>query len=917
MASELTKLLKTHYVDGVHHTHVSMVGTKGRFQFNRQGMEELWETYTNIITNTPESHLGLAEKPQFYLPVLADIDIAVREDSVGNYGEKLYSEEQVENVIGVYQKVLKNIVEDCTDDDLTCVLLEKPMYRKNVGGVEFLKNGFHLHFPNIFLNRTSQDAHVIPMVKEILNNDQTFSDLGFENSGDVIDKACCSVPWLMYGSKKTESQQPYKISRIYNAELDTISMEEAFAQYQIYNHRERLIKISGNVEKYIPRILSIIPYGRKTKELRHGLISPLKKKMKEESGDKEYHTPISIAEGLKIANKILPMIADWRAEDRNEWLTIGWCLFNIGDGCREALDQWLEFSARCGDKFDESECVSIWDKMVKKGLTLGTLRYYASVDSPDEYAKFKKERALDKLETSLEGSHNDIAKALYETYGDEFVCASFTNKVWFQFIDHKWEMIEDGIFLRRKISGEIVEHFIERGTQLWEQASRCADSGEEAMYKARLKQIKKMVQSLKSATFKNNVMRECMEVFYDKRFRERLDTNPYLFAFKNGVMDLKTNVFRPGRPEDFISKCAPINYLDFSLGDPKIQEIHTFLEQIFPDKELRAYFLDTVSDVFIGGNHQKTVVFWTGDGDNGKSVVQTMIEQMLGPLAIKFNTTVVTGKKPMTGAANADLARAGGGVRWAVLEEPDGDEMINTGTLKHLSGNDSFYARDLFERGKDGREVVPMFKLIFICNKLPKLKYSDPATWNRVRVLPFETKFCRESEPAPETYEEQIRQKRFPMDKQFGKKIPSMLEPLAWVLLDHQKNLKVRVEPEKVRMATSIYKKQNDIYRQFIDECIAEDSTKSLPLTVLYSRFKEWHRESLPHHPLPIKNEVEEYFSRAWGHCEEGKKWRGYRMRTVDEEVEDGTAIVLSEDDLVDYEKIDKDNVGRSGLPPM
>lgn len=43
-------------------------------------------------------------------------------------------------------------------------------------------------------------------------------------------------------------------------------------------------------------------------------------------------------------------------------------------------------------------------------------------------------------------------------------------------------------------------------------------------------------------------MKECQEVFYDKSFREKLDTNPTLFPFNNGVYDLNLNLFRPGRP---------------------------------------------------------------------------------------------------------------------------------------------------------------------------------------------------------------------------------------------------------------------------------------------------------------------------------------------------------------------------------
>ena len=283
---------------------------------------------------------------------------------------------------------------------------------------------------------------------------------------------------------------------------------------------------------------------------------------------------------------------------------------------------------------------------------------------------------------------------------------------------------------------------------------------------------------------------------------------------------------------------------------------------------------------------------------------------MLGHLSIKFNTTVITGKKVQSGSANPELARAGGGVRLATLEEPNSDEMINIGILKNLSGNDSYYARDLFEKGKEGREIIPMFKLFFICNKLPKLKYSDKAVWNRIRVIPFESTFCRPDDPAPETYEEQLRQKRFPMDKDFASKIPNMVEPFAWVLLKHRLTVKDRIEPEKVRIATAVYRKENDSYRQFIEECITEDKTKKLSLAELYSQFKEWFRDSLPNHSLPIKNEIEEYFCKIWGEPDKSKKWLGYRVRTIQDDIEDGDVVILNDDDLVDY----NDNVN---LPVM
>ena len=50
----------------------------------------------------------------------------------------------------------------------------------------------------------------------------------------------------------------------------------------------------------------------------------------------------------------------------------------------------------------------------------------------------------------------------------------------------------------------------------------------------------------------------------------------------------------------------------------KFKMLWTFFKYF--DSSLRRYFLDTYSDIFVGGNTQKKVYLWTGEGDNGKSV---------------------------------------------------------------------------------------------------------------------------------------------------------------------------------------------------------------------------------------------------------------------------------------------------------
>ncbi len=913
---ELNKILRTHSVNGVFHTHVSMGNIKGKYQFNRQGLESFWDAYSKVIYEAKDPCIGVAEKSQQYLPVLGDIDIKVRETEDEDIDDFIHTDKHVRDTVEIYQSVLRKIVDGCSDDHLVCVVLEKPLYRITKNDITYAKHGFHLHFPYCFLNKMDQEIHLIPRVQSIATEQAIFKDIGFEESGKLIDNSCCKVPWLMYGSRKDNTMKPYLLSKIYNSELKEIDLEEAFEDYPLFDMSENPISCTNgtgsskteNIRRLLPQILSIVPHNRPTAEVKNGLMLPIKGKLlKENKGKKPEYKKQSVIQALEIAKKLLPLLSDHRSRDHNEWMTIGWILFNISDGCMDALNLWCEFSVRDEEHpRGEVRCMYEWERMVQKDLSLGTLRYYASIDSPSEYTKFKKEQATVHIQDSLNGSHNDIAKALYAEYCNEFVCSSISNRSWYQFSGNKWEHIEEGVFLREKISGDFALKYVDIAKDcMTKVAVSVGNDGESAMNNVKIKQAQKMMNNVKASPYKSNCMKECAEVFYDRRFREKLDMNPMLFPFNNGVYDLTLNIFRAGRPEDFISKATPINYVEFSEDDEKVHDVYDFLEKVFPDQSIRQYFLDVSSDIFVGGNVQKQVYFWTGEGDNGKSVTQSIFEKMLGQLAIKMSTSVVTGKKVANGAANPELARAGGGVRWAILEEPNADEMINIGILKSLTGNDSYLARDLFEKGKETREITPMFKLVFITNKLPKLRYSDKATWNRIRVIPFESTFCRsdDPDPAPESYEDQLNRKRFPMDNEFYKKIPGMVEAFAWILLRHRQTIKTRVEPEKVRIATAIYRKQNDVYRQFVEESVMKDENASLSLVELYSHFKDWYKDSLPGQQVPIKNEIEEYFSRLWGDPDKGKKWNGYRIKTIQDDIDNGDVIILKNEDLTrEYE---------------
>ena len=99
-----------------------------------------------------------------------------------------------------------------------------------------------------------------------------------------------------------------------------------------------------------------------------------------------------------------------------------------------------------------------------------------------------------------------------------------------------------------------------------------------------------------------------------------------------------------------------------------------------------------------------------------------------------------------------------------------------------------------------------------------------------------------------------------------------------WVLLEHRKKMKVFIEPQKVKLATLIYKTQNDIYQNFMGECIVECKEGVISLNDLYGRFKYWFKYGSPNSVMPSKVDVKEYFDKKWGEADKNK-WKGYSVK--------------------------------------
>jgi|TARA_B110000259_G_C13822454_1_gene325267 phage/plasmid-associated DNA primase len=155
---------------------------------------------------------------------------------------------------------------------------------------------------------------------------------------------------------------------------------------------------------------------------------------------------------------------------------------------------------------------------------------------------------LNLVENSINGYIYDIAKVVYYLYKDKYVCGKLKSKLWFHYENHKWKQTELGPY--KELSTNILKLFEDyKNNKLNEENDKLL-----------LDKTDALILKLKNVSFKENICRECLYLFYNADFIYSLDRNLNLICFENGVWNIRNKTFREGMKEDNISLSIGVNY---------------------------------------------------------------------------------------------------------------------------------------------------------------------------------------------------------------------------------------------------------------------------------------------------------------------------------------------------------------------
>ena len=637
----LYHFLLAHKVEkGAEFTHTSLYRPSGSFYISSDHQDQFFDLYAGALDKRED--VFLTERHRCVSPFVIDLDFrfagnhnhaaaaAAAGDSNGVTitpsappPERLHTPTHVKAVAALYAGIVAEFVQ--LERPFHIVALEKPAPAWYKGSV---KDGIHYVIPDVV---TRPSVQYLARQAALRGLDAALQGLPLANRmDDVLDEAVIERNnWMMYGSKKQQSA-PYAITRVFRCDGATGALLEETdplaAGMTMTGDIVRWLSIRNKlVETPVSaaKADAVAAFEQQASERRR------RKELVQQMLASDAHAVKNTCDCIETVEKMIDILDPARVDNYADWMRLGWCLRNID---HRLLGKWIEISKK-SSKYVDGECQRLWNSMRIDRLGMGTLRMWAKQDSPAAYNEIVRQDVSELIDKSMSATHHDVAMVVHRMFRYEYVCSNIRFKQWYEFRNHRWRPCDSAVGLRLKLSNEVAKRYLERAQ--WYASHAALSENEDDRKKLGEKNIKLTEianNKLQIVSFKDNVIRECCELFYSEKFDEALDSNGHLLGFENGVYDLEELEFREGRPDDYVSFSTGTEYLPYDEQDETCREIREFWSRVFPSEVMKEYVLTLLASFVNGNTREERFHIWTGSGCHAAGTLVLMADGSCKPV---------------------------------------------------------------------------------------------------------------------------------------------------------------------------------------------------------------------------------------------------------------------------------------------
>lgn len=393
-------------------------------------------------------------------------------------------------------------------------------------------------------------------------------------------------------------------------------------------------------------------------------------------------------------------------------------------------------------------------------------------------------------------------------------------KAWYVWAGHCWQ--RDRLGQVENLPGRMI------AAQYLYGAAEIAKTASTDAEQERVKELNKRAFSLRTRTRRNNVLDLASTQPGLALSGEEWDTDSWLLAAKNGVIDLRSGELRAGKPGDYLRIVAPAEWQGIDAPAPRWER---FLTEVFDnDAELIAFVQRLLGYAITGLATEHVLPILWGKGRNGKDTLLKALAHTLGPgfADAVLEDVFIDAGRTNGGAAMPHVYKLRG-LRLAWASETEEGARLKAGQVKLLTGGGILTARPLYGEPVSWQAT---HTVLLITNHRPHASADDYALWQRIALIPFTLSFVDEPEAATE-------RKRDPhLDAKLKAEAPGIL---AWLvrgcLAWQREGLR---PPAKVKEATAEYRSDEDTLGQWLAECCIMGDGYTCRAQAAYGSYATW-----------------------------------------------------------------------------